>query len=212
MRKDLIKTQPIYSSFLSCDKDTETIIKTLFVDSKPYSDILKRLLVVNKPDCLDTENADYQKLIDSKSLGTLIEEGYIRLNPKIARTEFENIRSFILITFDNFSPNRSNPEFRDCTVNFDIICYMDEWCLDDYKVRPLAIVGYIDGILNSLTDKNKLTVRSTGNNIKMSGYGSYKFLGCNLAVLNEDISMYTLSYRAEHFTEDVEKIGEVAIS
>ena len=212
MRKDLVKTQPIYSSFLSCDKDTETIIKTLFVDSKPYSDILKRLLVVNKPDCLDTENTDYQKLIDSKSLGTLIEEGYIRLNPKIARTEFENIRSFILITFDNFSPNRSNPEFRDCTVNFDIICYMDEWCLDDYKVRPLAIVGYIDGILNSLTDKNKLTVRSTGNNIKMSGYGSYKFLGCNLAVLNEDISMYTLSYRAEHFTEDVEQIGEVAIS
>lgn len=212
MRKDLVKTQPLYSSFLSCDKDTETIIKTLFVDSKPYSDILKRLLVVNKPDCLDTENTDYQKLIDSKSLGTLIEEGYIRLNPKIARTEFEDIRSFILITFDNFSPNRSNPEFRDCTVNFDIICYMDEWCLDDYKVRPLAIVGYIDGILNSLTDKNKLTVRSTGNNIKMSGYGAYKFLGCNLAVLNEDISMYTLSYRAEHFTEDTEQIGEVAIS
>lgn len=212
MRKDLVKTQPIYSSFLSCDKDTETIIKTLFVDSKPYSDILKRLLVINKPDCLDIENINYQKLIDSKSLGTLIEEGYIRLNPKIARTEFEDIRSFILITFDNFSPNRSNPEFRDCTVNFDIICYMDEWCLDDYKIRPLAIVGYIDGILNSLTDKNKLTVRSTGNNIKMSGYGTYKFLGCNLAVLNEDISMYTLSYRAEHFTEDVEKIGEVAIS
>ena len=212
MRKDLVKTQPLYSSFLSCDKDTETIIKTLFVDSKPYSDILKRLLVVNKPDCLDTENTDYQKLIDSKSLGTLIEEGYIRLNPKIARTEFEEIRSFILITFDNFSPNRNNPEFRDCTVNFDIICYMDEWCLDDYKVRPLAIVGYIDGILNSLTDKNRLAVRSTGNNIKMSGYGSYKFLGCNLAVLNEDISMYTLSYRAEHFTEDVEQIGEVAIS
>lgn len=212
MRKDLVKTQPLYSSFLSCDKDTETIIKTLFVDSKPYSDILKRLLVVNKPDCLDMENSDYQKLVDSKSLGKLIEEGYIRLNPKIARSEFENIRSFILVTFDSFSPNRSNPEFRDCTVNFDIICYMDEWCLDDYKIRPLAIVGYIDGILNSLTDKNKLTVRSTGNNIKMSGYGAYKFLGCNLAVLNEDISMYTLSYRAEHFTEDVEKIGEVTIS
>ena len=212
MRKDLVKVQPLYSSFLSCDKDTETIIKTLFVDSKPYSDILKRLLIVNKPDCLDTENEDYQKLIDSKSLGTMIDEGYIRLNPKIARTEFEDIRAFILITFDNFSSNRSNPEFRDCTVNFDIICYMDEWCLDDYKTRPLAIVGYIDGILNSLTNKNKLTVRSTGNNIKMSGYGSYRFLGCNLAVLNEDISMYTLSYRAEHFTEDVEQIGEVPIS
>ena len=32
------------SSFLSCEKDTEAIIKKLFVDSKPYSDLLKRLL------------------------------------------------------------------------------------------------------------------------------------------------------------------------
>ena len=211
MRKDLVITQPIYSSFLSVDKDLENILKMLFVESKPYSDILKRLLVVNTPDCLDTTNEKYKKLIDSKSLGQLIEEGYIRTNPKIARKEFENIRAFILINFDNFAPNRRNPEFRDCTITFDVICYMDEWDLDDYKVRPLAICGYIDGILNSLSDKNKLTVRSTGNNIKMSGFGKYTFLGCNLAVLNEDISMYTLSYRAEHFTEDVEQIGEVEL-
>jgi len=53
MRKDLVKIQPLRSSFLSCEKDTETILKTLFVDSKPYSDILKRLLIINNPDCLD---------------------------------------------------------------------------------------------------------------------------------------------------------------
>ena len=135
---------------------------------------------------------------------------WLEFNPKIARTEFENIRSFILINFDNFSPSR-NPEFRDCTISFDVICYMDEWCLDDYKVRPLAICGYIDGILNSLTDKNQLTYRSLGNHIKMSGFGRYRFLGCNLAVLNEDISMYTLSYREEHFTEDTEEIGSVEL-
>ena len=35
--------------------------------------------------------------------------------------------------------------------------------------------------------------------------GEYAFLGCDLAVLNEDISMYTLSYRAIHFTEDKQK-------
>ena len=33
----------------------------------------------------------------------------------------------------------------------------------------------------------------------------YAFLGCNLAVLTEDISMYTLSYRAINFTEDKQK-------
>ena len=201
MRKDLVKIQPLRSSFLSCEKDTETILKTLFVDSKPYSDILKRLLIVNNPDCLDMENQDYKKIIDSKSLGQMIDQGYIRLNPKIARETHENIKSYILISFDNFSQSK-NPEFRDCTVNFDIICYMDEWCLDDYQVRPLKICGYIDGILNSLTDKNKMA-KSLGNNIHMSGFGAYQFLGCDLVVLNEDISMYTLSYRALHFTQDL---------
>lgn len=203
MRKDLVKIQPLRSSFLSCEKDTETILKTLFVDSKPYSDILKRLLIINNPDCLDLQNEDYKKMIDSISLGEMVDDqGYIRLNPKIARGTHENIKAYILISFDNFSPSRRNPEFRDCTVNFDIICYMDEWCLDNYQVRPLKICGYIDGILNSLTDKNKMA-KSLGNNIHMSGFGAYKFLGCNLAVLNEDISMYTLSYRALHFTQDL---------
>lgn len=209
MRKDLLKIQPLRSSFLSCEKDTQTILKTLFVDSKPYSDMLKRLLIINNPDCLDTQNTDYKRMIDSKSLGQLIEEGYIRLNPKIARGTFENIKSYILISFDNFSSSK-NPEFRDCTINFDIICYMDEWCLDDYQVRPLKICGYIDGILNSLTDNNKKTLsKSLGNNIKMSGFGAYQFMGCNLAVLNQDISMYTLSYRGVHFTEDLDTIGEI---
>ena len=209
MRKDLLKIQPLRSSFLSCEKDTQTILKTLFVNSKPYSDMLKRLLIINNPDCLDTQNTDYQRMIDSKSLGQLIEEGYIRLNPKIARGTFENIKSYILISFDNFSSSK-NPEFRDCTINFDIICYMDEWCLDDYQVRPLKICGYIDGILNSLTDNNKKTLsKSLGNNIRMSGFGAYQFMGCNLAVLNQDISMYTLSYRGIHFTEDLDTIGEI---
>lgn len=202
MRKDLIQTSPIYSSFLSVEKDTEQILKTLFVTAKPYSDLLKRLLIINKPDCLDDTNADYKALIDSKSLGDLINEGYIRLNPKIRRKEFENIRSFILISFDNFTET-SNPEFRDCIINFDVICYMDEWCLDDYRIRPLKICGYIDGILNAVTDKNKV---SYSKKIRMTGFGEYQFLGCNEAILNEDISMYTLSYRAVHFTEDREPL------
>ena len=53
MRKDLITLKPLQSSFLSVEQDTETLIRTLFIDTKPYSDILKSLLVVNEPDCLD---------------------------------------------------------------------------------------------------------------------------------------------------------------
>ena len=202
MRSDVRMMQPIYSSFLSCDKDIQEIIKLLFIKSRPYSDKLKRLLIVNNPDCLDQTNEKYQDLIDSKPVSKLISEGYVRLSPKIARQQFQQIKSYILITFDNFSPNRKDPKFLDCTVNFDIICYDDEWELDGFKIRPLTIAGYIDGILNSISNKNKSGNRNR-NNIKLSGMGEYLLLGCNLVVLNEDISMYTLSYRALHFTEDM---------
>ena len=210
MRADTIMTQPIYSSFLSCKNDAEQIIKLLFVKSRPHSDKLKRLLIINNPDCLDNNNVEYQKLIESIPLSQLIKQGYIRLNPKIARKDFETIKSYILITFDNFSPNRIDPKFMDCTLNFDIICYDDEWDLNGFEIRPLAIAGYIDGILNSLSNKNKQAWNNNnGNNVKLSGMGEYVFLGCNLAVLNEDISMYTLSYRALHFTEDKKNEGVI---
>ena len=211
MRVDVTKIRPIHSSFFSHKQDTQTILKELFVKSGQYSDKLKRLLVINKPDCLNENNSQYQRLIDSKPLSVLRSEGYIRTNPKIARKEFEEIKSFILLTFDNFSSNIKDPKYMDCTVNFDIICYDDQWDLDDFQIRPIAIAGYIDGILNSLSNDNKIAWqnRGTSSNVKLSGMGEYNFLGLNLVVLNEDISMYTLSYRALHFTEDKEKMGSL---
>ena len=211
MRSDVIKMRPIHSSFFSCAQDTETILKQLFVKSNPYSDRLKRLLVINNPDCLNQNNQSYQQLIDSKPLSVLRKEGYIRTNPKIARKQFQNIKSFILLTYDNFSSNIIDPKFMDCTVNFDIICYDDEWDLQNFQIRPIMIAGYIDGILNSISDDNKIAWQNRGSssNIKLSGMGEYYFLGLNLVVLNEDISMYTLSYRALHFTEDKQKMGSL---
>ena len=214
MRSDVRMMKPIYSSFLSCEKDAEEIVKLLFVKSDPYSDKLKRLLIINNPDCLNPKDQDtdkkYKNLIDSKPLSVLRKEGYIRLNPKIARGQHQEIKSYILMTFDNFSPNRIDPKFMDCTLNFDIICYDDEWDLEGFQIRPIMIAGYIDGILNSLSNENKVAWQNKGaSNIKLSGMGQYALLGCNLVVLNEDISMYTLSYRALHFTQNLKEEGYV---
>lgn len=210
MRKDLIKIKPVYSSFFSCDNDIKTILKTLFVTSNPYSDILKRLLIINNKDCLDLENQNYQRVINSMDLATLLEKGYIRLSPKISRGTHEEIKSYILISLDGFVQNPKNPEYRDYNINFDIVCYNDAWTLKDYKIRPLMICGYIDGILNSLTQQNRQAQKSLKPQIKLSGIGQYKFLGCNEVVLNEDLSMYTLSYFGTHFSEDFNKIGEIS--
>ena len=37
MKRDLVRLPRLDSSFLSCEKDTETILRKLFVESQPYS-------------------------------------------------------------------------------------------------------------------------------------------------------------------------------
>ena len=209
MRVDLINLKPIYSSFLLCDQDVEKILKTLFVLSKPHSDILKRLLLINSKDCLDVSKVNYQKLIDSYSLSKMIDEGYIRLSPKIPRSDHENIKTYIVVTIDNFTPNSSSVHYMDYNINFNVVCYNDAFVLNNYRVRPLMICGYIDGILNSLTQDKYFQSQSHQSQIKLSGTGEYDMLGCVMNIPNEDFAMYTLSYRGTHFTEDIKKIGNV---
>ena len=182
MKRDTRCTKPIQSSFLSFEKDVETILKKLFVNSYPYSDYLKRLLVIN------TEDSEIIKeKIAEMSLAQLRKNGYIKLEPKIKMSEHEEVKSYIIITIDNFVPNEHNPYYRDCTITFDILCHTDYWDIGNYRLRPLKIIGYIDGILNAA---------------KLSGIGTLNFLGCNEMVLDENLSGYTLMYRAVHGNDD----------
>lgn len=190
MRKDLVlKPTDFTSSFLSCEKDLESILKKLFVESQPYSNDLKKLLVINMKDCLDNKTSQvYINAIKDMSLAKLREEGYIKFEPKIKMPEHEEIKSYLVFSFDNFRPNMTNPEFRDCTVYIDVLCHTDYWDLGNFRLRPLKICGYIDGILNKA---------------RLSGIGTFQFLGCNELVLDETLSGYTLSYAAIHGTDDV---------
>lgn len=188
MKRDLIRTKPLTSSFLSYEKDVETILRKLFIESKPYSDILKRLLIINTKDCLDnTESKVYEEILTTMTLAKMRENGYIKLEPKIRMPEHEEIKAYIIISFDNYTMNETNPEFRDCIVSFDILCHTDYWDIGNYRIRPLKIAGYIDGLLNDT---------------KLSGIGKFHFLGCNQLILNEDLSGYTLSYKAIHGSDD----------
>lgn len=204
MRKDLIINKKIYSSFFSCPEDVRKILEGLFVYSKPYSDDLKKLLIINNPDCLSSiKKEEYNSIINRFSLADLMDKGYVRLNPKIMRGTHEEIKAYILVAFDNFSPNDVSPRFLDYTFHFDIICNNDAWVLDNLAVRPLMIAGYIDGLLRSMTEQNKYLWDNSDNQarIKLTGIGEYELLGCNQVVLNEDFSMYSLAYRGMHFTQ-----------
>lgn len=209
MRKDLIMSKPIYSSFLSCGRDIQLLLKTLFVTSNPYSNVLKRLLVINNKDCLDMTNKDYEQIVSNMSLSDLIEKGYVQRRPKVIRGTHEQIKTYLLINFDHFSSNFESPDFRDYTININVVCYNDAWELNDYLCRPLAICGYIDGILNSLSNDNKKYDKSNKSQIKLGGIGQYDFSQCSLTVLNEDFSMYTLIYRGMQFSQSIQKLGNI---
>lgn len=187
MKRD-VYTNKFNSSFLSFEKDIETILRKLFIESNPYSEILKRLLVINTKDCLDNlESPAIKEKLKQMSLAKLRQEGYIKLEPKIAMPEHEEVKSYIIVSCDNFSPNNDNPYYRDCTVNFTIVCHLDCWDLGNYRIRPLKIAGFIDGILNEA---------------KLSGIGTFNFVGCDEVVYNEDLAGYTLIYRAVHGNDD----------
>lgn len=188
MKRDTILTANRFnSSFLSCEKDIETILRKLFIESKPYSDILKRLLVINTKDCLEDNSEIVLNKLQQMSLSQLINDKYIRLSPKIEIEEHDEVKAYLIISADNYTTNASNPYYRDCTISFDIICYTDYWDIGNYRLRPLKIAGYIDGILN---------------NAKLSGIGTFNFMGCNELILSETLSGYTLSYRAIHGNDD----------
>lgn len=194
MRRDAI-LPPIQSSFLSCPKDVEIILNKLFAESQQYSNYLKRLLVINTQDCLNPNISRYDEIVNEYSVQDLFDKTYIRLTPRLEINEHEDVKSYILIGFDNFMTNNVNERFRDCIVNFDIICHMDAWSMEDFKIRPLMIAGYIDGILNFS---------------KLSGVGEFIFLGCQELILSENLAGYTLSYQAVHFTEDDAKLEDLS--
>lgn len=189
MKRDLaIKPTDFTSSFLSCEKDLEAILRRLFIESQPYSNDLKRLLVINTKDCLDNRTSEvYQNAVKDMSIAKLREAGYLKFEPKIKMNEHEEIKSYLLFSFDNFRTNASNQQFRDCTVSIDVLCHSDYWDIGDFRLRPLKICGYIDGMLN---------------NARLSGIGTFQFLGCNELILDENWSGYTLLFEAIHGTDD----------
>ena len=179
--------KPFQSSFLSCEKDTEIILRKLFVESRPYSDDLKRLLVINTKDCLDDKtNPIYLKKLEEMKLPQLIQQQYITFSPEIQLEEYSEVKSFINITYDDFLPNATNPQFRDYTLTIVIMSLLEYWDLGNYRQRPTKIAGFIDGILD---------------NSRLTGIGAFQFIGGS-EIAYPDWGGYVLMYRAVHGSDD----------
>ena len=161
------------SSFLSAEKDMAIITNTLI-----KNDNLKRLLYYNTKDCLNQP-----KLTEDQTLGLFNKN--IKLVPKLYVDG--SVLTYIIVSFDNFTANGTNPEFRDNIVEFDIICHFDQWQLKDFQLRPYRIAAEID----SMFDGQHLT-----------GIGELEFLGANQIILTDEYAGLCLMYQAIHGEED----------
>lgn len=179
------------NTFLSCEQDQELIWRRLFVESRPYSEKLKRLLVVNAPDCLDETKKQYDNIVHEMSLKDLKDKKYLRVVPKLAFGEHEEVKSYILLEFDDYLPTE-NPKYRDCTISITVICHLDYWEMEDYKLRPHQIAGYIDGLLNES---------------RLTGIGTLNFIGASQVILSEYLGGVVLQYIATHGGDDEENLN-----
>ena len=157
------------SSFLAVEKDMGLLVNKFL-----KNDRLKKLLYYDVPNALEQPNVPQDKTFEMFGK-------QIKIVPKLKVDKPEVC--YVIISFDNFTPNMTNPEFRDNIISFDIVCHFDQWNLKDMQLRPYKIAAEIDSMFN----RKKLT-----------GIGEILFLGANQIVLSDEFAGLTLMYQTIH--------------
>ena len=161
------------SSFLSIEKDLAIITDLILKNNS-----LKNLIYYTTPDAMNkpdlTDEQTYELFGNS-----------IKIIPKLVIDK--DVKNYIVINFDNFSINETNPEFRDNLISFDIVCHFDQWHLKDFQLRPYRIAAEIDSMINER---------------HLSGIGTLHFLHATQILLNDDFGGISLIYSAIHGEDD----------
>ena len=164
------------SSFLSLEKDMNIIVQMIL-----KNDRLKKLLHYTSRDCLSKPN-----LTEDESLELFGKN--IKIVPKLSVDG--EVLNYIIVSFDNFTENASNPEFRDNILEFDIICHFDQWQLKDFELRPYRIAAELDSMFN---------------NQRLTGIGDLEFLGASQMILTDEFAGLCVMYRIVHGEEDTSR-------
>lgn len=164
---------PPESRFLSIEKDLGIIVDQIMQNNR-----LKKLLYYTTKDALSQPalNAEQSLELFGKN---------VKIVPKLYVDK--SVLNYIIINFDNFTTNRSNPEFRDNIIEFDIVCHFDQWQMTDFQLRPYRIAAELDSMFN---------------NKHLTGIGKLEFLGANQIILTDEFAGLCLMFSAIHGEED----------
>ena len=157
------------SSFLSIEKDMSLIVDMILKNSN-----LKKMLHYTTRDCLLKPD-----LTEDESLELFNRN--IKMVPKLYVDN--SVLNYLIIGFDNYSKNKSNPEFRDSIIEFDIICHFDQWQMKDFQLRPYRIAAELDSMFS---------------NRHLTGIGTLQFLGAVQQNYTNEYAGLCLMYQAVH--------------
>ncbi len=150
----------------------------IIVDRMMKNDRLKKMLYYTSRDCLSKPRLTEEQTEELFGKN-------INIVPKLYVDG--SVLNYIIVSFDNFTGNATNPEFRDNIISFDIVCHFDQWHLGNFKLRPYRIAAELDGMLNGK---------------HLSGIGTLEFLGCNQIILNDEFGGLSLMFLAIHGEDD----------
>ena len=165
------------SSFLSAEKDMGIIVNMIM-----KNDRLKKMLHYTSRDCLSRPNLTEDETMELFGKN-------IKIVPKLYVDG--SVLCYMIVSFDNFSQNATNPEFRDNIVEFDIICHFDQWHMKDFELRPYKIAAELDSMFNGQ---------------HLTGIGELQFLGANQIILTDEYAGLCVMYQAIHGEEDKKKM------
>jgi len=165
------------SGFLSTEKDMGIIVNAIM-----KNDRLKKMLYYTTTDCLNRPKLTQEQTLDMFGK-------QIKIVPKLYVDG--SVLNYLIVSFDNFTLNATNPEFRDNIIEFDIICHFDQWHMKDFELRPYKIAAELDSMFN---DKH------------LTGIGTLQFLGANQMILTDEYAGLCLMYQAIHGEEDKKKM------
>lgn len=162
-----------YSSFASVEQTLSKVVERLM-----KNDRLKRLLYYT-----DRHALELPKLTQEQSYSLL--NNQFRIVPKL--TIDHDAKPYVIISLDNFVPFEDQTTFRSFQLSFDILVPFEFWQLDNFKLRPYAIAGEIDGLIN---------------NDFVFGSQVADFIGAKQLILNEAWGGLSLYYNVETYIDD----------
>ena len=114
--------------------------------------------------------------------GTDLLHKQIIIVPKIPEDGVEC--SFIIVVFDQYTINPSNPDFKLCRIRFDVVCPFSEWVINADNLRPYLLMQEIDSMFNQA---------------KLNGLGNLQFTHSTPLVLSPQMGGYSMYYQINEF-------------